>query len=265
MTVITETEIAMSGPNTPRAPTPARPSRVAPGEVHVWCANLDVTTETFDRLSATLAVDERNRSARFRFQRDRQHFIVAHGVLRQLLGQYLQTEPGRIGYEYQAFGKPELSPRFGGRLNFNLSHSAGLALVAIAAESDVGVDIEYIRAQSDYAELALNFFSAAEVDQLSALPDHLYAEAFIGCWTKKEAYVKARGRGLAIPLKDFTVPLTTHPAQGPATLHATSSDIDQAMPWSVYTLRPAPGYIGALAIQGCGWRLSQWQWEMRPD
>ena len=265
MTVITATEPAMSEPNTPRAPTPARPSRVAPGEVHVWCADLDITTETFDRLSATLAVDERNRSARFRFQRDRQHFIVAHGVLRQLLGQYLQTEPGRIGYEYQAFGKPQLSPRFGGRLNFNLSHSAGLALVAIAAESEVGVDIEYIRAQSDYAELARNFFSAAEVDQLSALPDHLYAEAFIGCWTKKEAYVKARGRGLTIPLKDFTVPLTTHPAQGAATLHATSNDIDQAMPWSVYTLRPAPGYIGALAIQGCGWRLSQWQWEMRPD
>ena len=245
-----------------RAPTLAGPSRVAPDEVHVWCARLDVPTETLARLYATLAVDERNRSARFRFQRDRRHFIVARGVLRKLLGRYLQTEPGRIGYEYQAFGKPQLSPRFGGRLNFNLSHSAGLALVAIAAESDVGVDIEYIRAQSDYAELARNFFSAAEVDQLSALPDHLYAEAFIGCWTKKEAYVKARGRGLALPLQSFTVPLTSDPEQGPATLQVTSNDMDPAMRWSVHTLRPVSGYIGALAIQGSGRRLSRWQWEM---
>src|SRR5207249_11143557 len=153
----------------------------------------------------------------------------AHGVLRQLLGHYLQTEPGRIGYEYQAFGKPQLSPRFGGRLNFNLSHSAGLALVAIAAEFDVGVDIEYIRAQSDYAELARHFFSAAEVEQLSALPDHLYAEAFIGCWTKKEAYVMVRSCGLVLPLKSFTVPLTSDHEQGPTTLQITSNDIAQAM------------------------------------
>ena len=260
----TASEPSVSGPNTARAPTLAGPSRVASDEVHVWCARLDVQAETLARLYATLAVDERNRSARFRFQRDRRHFIVARGVLRNLLGHYLKTEPSRIGFVYQAFGKPDLSPRFGGRLKFNLSHSAGLALIAIAAESNVGVDLEYIRAQSDYAELARHFFSAAEVEQLSALPDHLYAEAFIGCWTKKEAYVKARGRGLALPLRSFTVPLTSDPEQGPATLQVASNDIDQAMRWSVHTLRPAPGYIGALAIQGCGRRLSQWQWKMRP-
>ncbi|TMQ62319.1 MAG: 4'-phosphopantetheinyl transferase superfamily protein [Candidatus Eisenbacteria bacterium] len=263
-TAPTASEPAVSKPNTARAPTLAGPSRVASDEVHVWCACLDVPAETLARLYATLAVDERNRSARFRFQRDRRHFIVAHGVLREVLGRYLQTEPGRIGFVYQAFGKPDLGPEFGGRLKFNLSHSAGLALIAIAPESNVGVDLEYIRAQSDYAELARYFFSAAEVDQLSALPDHLYAEAFISCWTKKEAYVKARGRGLALPLQSFTVPLTTDPAQGPATLQAASNDIDQAIRWSVHTLRPALGYIGALAIQGCGWRLSQWQWKMRP-
>ena len=247
---------------TATTPTASTPSRVASGEVHVWCARLDVPGETLARLYATLAVDERNRSARFRFQRDRRHFIVARGMLRKLLGRYLQTEPGRIAFVYQAFGKPDLSPEFGGRLKFNLSHSAGLALIAIAAESDVGVDLEYVRAQSDYAELARHFFSAAEVEQLSALPDHLYAEAFIGCWTKKEAYVKARGRGLALPLQSFTVPLTSDPEQGPATLQVTSNDMDPAMRWSVHTLRPVSGYIGALAIQGSGRRLSRWQWEM---
>src|SRR5207247_9177381 len=129
------------------------------------------------------------------------------------------------------------------RRKFNLSHSAGLALIAIAPESNVGVDLEYIRAQSDYAELARYFFSGAEVDQLSGVPDHLYAEAFIGCWTKKEAYVKARGRGLALPLQSSTVPLTSDPAQGPTTLQATPNDINQAMRWSVHTPGHAPWSI----------------------
>jgi 4'-phosphopantetheinyl transferase len=158
---------------------------------------------------------------------------------------------------YNAFGKPDLSPEFGGRLKFNLSHSAGLALIAIAADSNVGVDLEYIRAQSDYAEIARRFFSTAEVDQLIALPKHLYAEAFISCWTKKEAYLKACGDGLAIPLNSFSVPLTTDAAHRPVDLYVA------AKRWSFYTLQPAPGYIGALAIEGSGWRLSQGQWKMR--
>ena len=235
--------------------------QLASDEVHSWCASLDVPPETSARLYATLTFDERNRSARFRLERDRQRFIVAHGVLRELLGRYLQTQPGRISYVYNAFGKPDLSPEFGGRLKFNLSHSAGLALIAIAADSNVGADLEYIRPQSDYAEIARRFFSAAEVDQLIALPGHLYAEAFISCWTKKEAYLKACGDGLAIPLNSFSVPLTTDPAHGPVDLYVASNDTASAKRWSFYTLQPAPGYIGALAIEGSGWRLSQRQRE----
>lgn len=230
--------------------------QLAPDEVHSWCASLDVPPEASARLYATLSFDERNRSARFRFERDRQRFIVAHGVLRDLLGCYLRTQPGRINYVYNAFGKPDLSPEFGSRLRFNLSHSAGLALIAIAADSNVGVDLECLRAQPDYAAIARRFFSAAEADQLTALPSHLFAEAFIGCWTKKEAYLKARGDGLAGPLDGFTVPLSTDPAHGPIDLYVASKR------WSFYTLQPAPGYVGALAIEGSGWRLSQRQWQM---
>jgi 4'-phosphopantetheinyl transferase len=232
--------------------TPSRAGsfQLASGDVHSWCASLDVPPDTSARLYATLTRDERDRSARFRFERDRQHFIVAHGVLRELLGCYLQTEPGQIRFVYNAFGKPHLSPAFGSRLKFNLSHSAGLALIAIAADSNVGIDLEYIRARSEYADIARRFFSAAEVDHLTALPNHLYAEAFFSCWTKKEAYVKACGEGLALPLDSFSVPLTTDPAHSPADLYG----------WSLYTLRPAPGFIGALAIEGSGWRLTQWQW-----
>ncbi len=243
--------------------TPSRPSsfQLASDEVHTWCVSLDVPPETSARLYAALTPDERTRSARFQFERDQQRFIVARGVLRDLLGRYLQTQPGQISFVYNAFGKPDLSPEFGNRLKFNLSHSAGLALIAIATASNVGVDLEYIRAQSDYA-IARRFFSTAEVDYLSALPSHIYAEAFFSCWTKKEAYLKACGEGLAVPLNNFSVPLTTDPAHAPVDLYVASKDIVPAKRWSLYALRPAPGYTGALVIEGTGWRLRQWQWKM---
>ena len=100
------------------------------------------------------------------------------------------------------------------------------------------------------------------MDYLIALPSHLYAEAFFSCWTKKEAYLKACGEGLAIPLNSFSVPLTTHPMDTPVDLYVASKDQVPATRWSLYTLRPAPGYAGALAIDGTGWRLRQWQWKM---
>lgn len=224
-------------------------------EVHIWRAWLDVPAETSARLYPLLSTDERRRSAHFRFERDRQRFVVAHGVLRELLGRYLRTPPGEIAYAHNAFGKPELRPEFGSRLTFNLSHSAGLALIAIAADTCAGIDIEYVRARSDYAEIVQHLFSAEEAAQLSALPEDLYAEAFIACWTKKEAYVKARGEGLSIPLNGFSVPLATDPARGPDEVRLASNGLDPARPWSFHTLRPAPGYMGALAIEGKGWRL----------
>jgi len=245
--------------------SPSRPSsyQLSSDEVHSWRASLDVPPETSARLYATLTPDERTRSARFQFERDQQRFIVARGVLRDLLGRYLQIQPGKISFVYNAFGKPDLGPEFASRLKFNLSHSAGLALIAFATASDVGVDLEHIRPQSDYADIARGFFSAAEVDYLMALPSHLYAEAFFSCWTKKEAYLKAYGEGLALSLNSFSVPLTTDPAQTPADLYVASKGIVPARRWSLYTLRPAPGYAGALAIEGTGWRLRQWQWKSR--
>jgi len=236
---------------------------LASDEVHCWCVNLDVPPETTARLYANLTADERNRGARFRFQRDRQRFVVAHGVLRDLLGRYLETPPGRIRFVYNASDKPDLGPEFGGRVKFNLSHSFSLALIAVAARSDCGVDVEQIRADFDYAEIARRFFSDTEVNQLSALPEPLYAEAFLSCWTKKEAYLKARGRGLAIPLNSFSVPLEADQESAPVSLPIPPRDTVQTPRWSAYTLRPAPGYLGALVVEGDGWRLGRWPWNMR--
>jgi len=207
--------------------------------VQCWCVRLDVAPppETY---YATLSDDERNRSARFRFEPDRRRFVVAHGVLRDLLGRYLGTDPGQIRFVYNAFGKPELHPEFGSRLTFNLAHSGDLALIAIARDAWVGVDVECIdaRGQSNYADIARSLFSATEVDALSRVPSHLYVKAFFNCWTMKEAYVKGRGEGLTLPLTSFTVPITTDPA--PASVRCGR--------WSLFTLHPAPGYVGALAV-----------------
>src|SRR5262245_31572463 len=244
----------------PLTPSPAGLFRLASDEVHSWCARLDVSPETSARLSTTLSSDERTRSTRFQFERDRERFIVAHGVLRDLLGGYLGIPPGRISYAYNAFGKPELSSECGHRLRFNLSHSAGLALIVIAHDAHVGVDLEYIRAHPDHVEIARHFFSAAEADQLTTLPNHLYTEAFFGCWTKKEAYLKGCGQGLAIPLTSFSVPLTTDPEHSPVDFQLASHEFVPTRGWSFYTLHPAPGYLGAVAIEGSGWRLSERQW-----
>src|SRR5881394_2362073 len=175
--------------------------------VECWCVRLDAAAEPF---YATLSDEERSRAARFRFERDRRRFVVARGALRELLGRYLDTDPGQIRFIYNAFDKPELDPDFG-RLNFNLAHSG---------------------------DIAQNFFSATEVDALSRVPSHLYDQAFFSCWTMKEAYVKGRAEGLTLPLTSFSVPITTDPA--PAAVRCGR--------WSLFTLQPAPGYVGALAV-----------------
>ena len=216
---------------------------LASKEVHTWCVRLDVPRDLAERLYATLSPEERFRSARFRFDRDRRRFVVAHGALRDLLGRYVGTRPGDIRFIHNAFGKPGLGPGLGGRLKFNLSHSGDLALIAIAADADVGVDVERVREGSDYPEIAWSFFSAAEIDDLNGVPSHLYAESFLGCWTQKEAYMKARGEGFEIPPASFSV-----------------SQLNGA--WSLHTLRPAPGYVGAVAVEGTGWSLSQHPWNL---
>ena len=219
--------------------------RPAPGEVHCWSVRLDVPPETFASLHATLASDERSRSERLRFERDRRRFVVARGALRDVLGRYVGMRPDLIAFAYNAFGKPGLSPALGSRLRFNLSHSADLALIAVAAEADVGVDVEWVPQEAEgarpwYAEIARCFFSAAEIDHCGTVPSHLRAQAFFSCWTVREAYLKALGRGLG---------------DGPEEYRGS---------WSFFGLQPAPGYVGTLAVEGAGWRLGHWLWPAGP-
>ena len=158
----------------------------------------------------------------------------------------------------QPRGKPALAPGSGGEgLRFNLSHSESLALFAFALRREVGVDLEYVRPSLTNDRLAERFFSPQEVTVLRALPESARTEAFYHCWTRKEAYIKARGGGLSIALASFTVSL----APGQLTnLPITSNDCPEAGRWSLRALTPGDCYVAAIAAEGEDWSLAFWQW-----
>lgn len=238
---------------------PPKILRLGIDEVHVWRATLDLKAGGLQSLQQTLSADERVRAGRFHFQRDREHFIVGRGLLRTLLGRYLETDPGQLRFCYSPHGKPALAWEANrNRLRFNLSHSRGLALYAVTRARELGVDIEFIRPEPADEEIAERFFSPREVAALRALPSNMQREAFFNCWTRKEAYIKARGEGLTLRLDQFDVTLT--PGE-PAALLSTNGDPQEASRWALKNLAPGPGYGAALAVEGDNWRLKCWQWQ----
>ncbi len=234
---------------------PATPTLVT-GEVQIWRTTLDAPEETIQRLHRLLTPDEQQRAARFHFQKDRNHYTVARGVLRLILGRYLNCAPELLRFTYTSHGKPDLSPDSGGDwLAFNLSHSGTMALYGITLKRRIGVDIEYIRPDTASAEIAERFFSAREVAALRALPVAVQHEAFFNCWTRKEAYIKAIGEGLSHPLDKFVVSLA--PGE-PARLLETMPDPEEAARWTFQALDVAPGYKAALAVEGPISQLHCW-------
>ena len=247
----------MNTPDSWPAPTDALP----PGrdEVHVWRASLDQSAFVVEQLRGTLAGDEKVRAGRFHFERDRVRYVVARGGLRAVLGRYLGVPPGRLRFDYSPYGKPSLAAEFGGgELDFNVSHSHSLALLAFARGRALGVDVEHLRAGAADDRLAERFFSANEVAALRALPAARQTRAFFDCWTRKEAYVKARGEGLSFPLADFDVSL--RPGE-PAALLCVRGDEREAARWTLRALDVAPNYAAALVAEGRDWQLKTWQWE----
>jgi len=222
-------------------------------DVHVWRASLDLATDRLHTMHTSLAPDEQARAARFKFDRDRQRFIAARGILREILGAYLSRPPASLSFTYGPHGKPGLNPNDGGRMiQFNVSHSHGMALYAFANTREVGVDIEAIRPMTDWEDIARRFFSPQEVIDILAWPKDLQQEAFFRCWTRKEAYLKARGSGMALSLKSFDVRVS---ADGSDALRS-----DDSHRWSLYGLSPNPGYTGAVVGEGKDWRLRCWSW-----
>jgi 4'-phosphopantetheinyl transferase len=228
-------------------------------EVHVWQSALDHDPATVQRLEGLLDFDERGRAGRFYFRKDRERYIVGRGLLRMLLGQYLRVGPDAVRLWYTAHGKPVLVSEIGeSDLTFNVAHSDSLILYAVARGREVGVDLERLRPGVECRELAEWFFSPREAAELAAVPPEQQERAFFAGWTRKEAYIKALGLGMAVPLDRFAVSLAPDRA---AALLAAEHDPAQLGRWELCELTPAPGYLGALAVEGTGWRFFCGRWE----
>lgn len=236
---------------------PAAPER---GEIHVWTIPLDPPAAEVEALGRLLADDERARADRFRFDRHRRRYAVGRGALRTLLGRYLGVEPRAVGFRYGPNEKPYLEAgRAAGGLEFNLSNSDELAVVAFTAGIEVGADVERLRPMPDALDVAERFFSATERRVLSAVPEGDRERTFFRCWTRKEAYLKAVGTGITVPLDRFDVTLA---AEDPPRILAMEGDPEKAAAWTLAHLEPQPGYLGALAIQARPRRLLGYRWRL---
>ncbi len=183
---------------------PVETPELPDNEVHIWRASLEVDSAALRRFEGLLADDEKIRAERFIFDRDRNRFIAARGILRDVLGRYLRRPPQDIDFVYGPRGKPAIAS--GGErpsIHFNLSHAHGLAAMGVASKREIGIDIELIRPEFASEEIAKRYFSPKEVNELNRLPAELRTEGFFHCWTRKEAYIKAKGDGLSIPLREF--------------------------------------------------------------
>jgi len=231
---------------------------LAPNQVHVWRVSVDelLWSGSLERLGLTLSADERERAQAYQFSSDTKRFVLARGLLRTILGGYLNVPAGQLAFRYGPYGKPLLaSESFDRTIRFNVSHSDGLAVYALSSDREVGVDIERLRPGLPVEEIARRFFSADEVAELLALPAQLRREAFFTCWTRKEAILKARGNGLSLSLSDFSVSL--NPIEPAALLWARWDD-REARRWSLKQLTLGGGYSGSLAAVGRQWELLCW-------
>jgi 4'-phosphopantetheinyl transferase len=229
--------------------------------VHVWLAAL--RRPDLPDLAATLAPDERRRGDRFHRPDDRDRFVAAHGLLRLILGRYLDQPPASLRFGAGPHGKPALLPAADPAvdLRFNLAHAGDLALYAVAESREVGVDLEAVRAERDLDLLAATVLSPAERVGFAALPAAARPAAFFAAWTRKEAYVKALGVGLGRPFAALEVV----PGSGGATMVRDPAAPPGEPAWTLRDLDPAPGYAAAVAAAGAGWCLRRWRWpEGRP-
>lgn len=236
----------MSGPST----------AFAGNEVRVWSVPLDHGPASTRRLVQLLSPDELSRANRFRLARHRNHYAVGRGLLRSLLGQLLDRDPAELEFSYTRYGKPFLANE--DRLSFNVSHSGGHALFAFGPARELGVDLEEASSTAAEERVAEHFFAPREVAALRSLPSDEQPRAFLRCWTRKEAYIKARGEGLSLPLEDFEVTLV--PDATPGLVHTAWSS-DEPDEWSLYDLSDlCPNHVAALAVRGRRCRISARCW-----
>jgi len=245
--------IATVGPRY-RRPETSGVWALGPRQIDIWCAPVSAFETGLDQMRGLLSDEERRNASRFRFDDHRRVYIMAHAFVRMILGGYTREEPSRL-----LFGRgPGTKPRLlsDPRLRFNSSHSAGLVLIAVSMERDVGIDVERVLPLADFEELARRFFSAGECEDLFTLDRAARLRGFFDCWTRKEAFVKATGDGLLKGLDHFRV--AVRPGEPVTILHI---DGDERQRWSLLDLQPSPDYAAALAVRERDFETRCWKLE----
>ena len=240
----------------PEAPTPPK---LVSGSVHVWQVPLGVSEEsgTVESYRKNLSSEERLRADGMQAQTHRGRFIISRGVLRRILCLYMEIRPESLKFEYLDRGKPMLPGQAGDDgLQFNLSHSRELTLIGVTVGAEIGVDVEYVRDLDRQDRIAERFFSAEEIEAIQGYPDPERREAFFSCWTRKEAYLKGLGAGLGHSLSSFSV--SVDPNQEEPSI--SGDDAPELTVWSIRSLYPEMGYVGAVARKGEVGCLQRFTW-----
>ncbi len=224
-------------------------------EVHIWHASVEVSETCLKRLIIFLSEDEVKRSNRFHFERDRKRFIVAHGLLRHILSCYCVSDPDEHSFRRNRYGKPALASD--DNIRFSMSHSGERVLYGITRGREIGVDIERLRPFEDIEQIVENYFSSREKSEFSTLPDYMENKSFFTCWTRKEAYTKAQGKGMSLPLNQFSVSFLPG---GPVRLTETLHSIKEKNHWSLREIVVNAEYAAAVAVEGHGLLYRNWQW-----
>ena len=219
---------------------------LASAAVHVWELGLAVAQSTTTQYSKLLSADEISRAARFHFDRDARRFKVSRGLVRSILAAYTHVPARELRFAYSKHGKPSLIEP-AGKIRFSVSHSVDAAMLAVALDREVGVDIEAMREDVETDRLAERFFSVVERGAIRALPASVRVSAFFRCWTCKEAFLKAQGVGLFRSLGSFDVEVNP---DLPAHLVATRPDVDEYRNWSLHDVKTLPGFAAAVAVEG---------------
>ena len=231
------------------------------GRVHLWHVNLDAPVATVLDLAKSLSDDERERAVQFRFTRDRRRFVVGRGFLRHLISNYIACEPANMCFEYGPFGKPSLVRADLDSISFNLSHSESLAVFALARGLELGVDVERVDCTIDVERLAGQFFAEGEIADINAWPPYQRYARFFELWTRKEALIKAQGKGLTA-LREFDVSICRS-----TPVNSLESPGNSAAGWAVRQFIPGPGYVAALAVSGSACHATSWdvRWSQSPS
>ncbi len=228
-------------------------------QVDVWRADLDLATGQVSSLASLLVDSESERASRFRFERDWRRYVVAHAFLRRVLASYLHADPREIPLRVGAHGKPQLALAPGPDLRFNLSHSRGVAMCAVVVGSEVGIDVEVTDANMADPAVVRRFFSRREVADLESVASDAWVASFLRCWTRKEAFVKAKGEGLSLPLDRFDVSLR----QGePAAILRTADDPREVARWRIHDISDRGGrYLAAVVTHAAVSAVRHRRWD----